>query len=222
MDEIDITTSFDPVNPTPDQDQYLQWVGDVISTGIQEKNIYIPLNSIKHLGTIIKLSGLMLAKFFYEVDKHWDEFEPDMDKDNLHEYVGYHERTVQRYIRIWKMLTEEEIPEKPREILTQHNPKDLVPIAQLVEDGYILNNHEWEQLADAANFYEISAIVRKIRGVPPRKNAIIMSLEKNGEIVAFTGDGDRYLVGYLRIDQEEDVVQKSIERIIRHSGIIKR
>lgn len=220
-DEI-IASTFDSPIPVPDQDQYLNWVDEVIDQGVQERNIHIPLNAVRNIAQVIKLSGIMLAKFFYLLYEKWDKFESGYDTDYIYEYVGYHKATVDRYIRIWRMFNDNEVPEQYVKMIQQRPIKDLVPIAQLVEDGYVLHEKTWEDLADASNNSEVAAIARKVRGNAPRKHTIVLVLESNGELVAFSGEGDRYSIGYLVLDSNEDIVQRSIDRIVTNSGIIKR
>jgi len=218
-DELMLLSSLDQSLST-DNDWVLNRVEEIIAEAVAEKDASKALNLCKTLREISQLSGLGLAKALYLIYKNWENFGlTDNFENTAYEYLGLNKITVTNYVRIWSMFDEKVVPEEYAEPLMQHNIKDLVPIANTIAQGYELEEHDWEELADAPDFSSVQIKCRDIKGQPPRKNSLQLFLNPAGEIWAYQQD-QRYLVGYLEIETDKETVKKAIERITRAAGIM--
>jgi len=207
----------------PTEDGWLmRKVDEIVEESIEKKDVYIALNSCRQLIQISQLSGKALAKFFYLIRENWEIYEIGDDFfDVIHDYLGRHPATVQKYIRVWEMHEYNLIPEKFAEDIRERNIKDQVPIANALAQGYEIENDEWQKLVDAPDFTSVSAEIREIKGKEPRKSALLTFMGRDGTLSA-TQEGLTEFVGYLNIDDAGEIAKKAIERIIRSAGIMER
>jgi len=219
-DELIIDTSLDQPIPT-DNEEILQRIEEIIRKSVEEHNAYTALDACKTLVQVSKVSGVALAKALYLIEKNWNEYnETDKFEDVVYIYIGLHKHTVERYTVLWKMYAEKLIPDKVSEDIQQHNIKSQIPIALALEQGYEINNDEWEKLAHAPDISTVLKVLREdVRGKPPRKGSLQLWMDDLGSIWA-AFEGNRFFVGSLEIDSEEEAVQKAIERIKKGSGIL--
>jgi len=219
-DELIIDTSLDQPIPT-DNEEILQRIEEIIRKSVEEHNAYTALDACKILVQVSKVSGVALAKALYLIEKNWNEYnETDKFEDVVYIYIGLHKHTVERYTVLWKMYAEKLIPDKVSEDIQQHNIKSQIPIALALEQGYEINNDEWEKLAHAPDISTVLKVLREdVRGKPPRKGSLQLWMDDLGSIWA-AFEGNRFFVGSLEIDSEEEAVQKAIERIKKGSGIL--
>ena len=94
-----------------------------------------------------------------------------------------------------------------------------MPIANTIAQGYELEEHDWQELAEAPDYSSVQIRCRDIKGQPPRKNSLQLFLNPAGEIWAYQQE-QRYLIGYLEIESDKETVKKAIERITKASGIM--
>ncbi len=218
-DELMLLSNLDQSLAT-DNNWVLERVEQIIQEAIQEKDAHKALNLCKTLREISQLSGLGLAKALYLIFINWDNFGIEDNFEAVaYEYLGLHKITVTNYVRIWSMFEDKIVPEDVAEALMQHNIKDLVPIANTIAQGYEIEEHDWEELAEAPDYSTVQIITRDIKGQPPRKNSLQLFLNPAGEIWAYQQE-QRYLIGYLEIDSNKETVQKAIERIKKAAGIM--
>jgi hypothetical protein len=224
-DELTISSSLDqpiPVNPD-NRDRLFELVEGYVKEAKSQNNPYIALNACKDLLEVSKLAGLALAKLFYELKQMWDTFDIAESFETIaHDRLGPHPHTISRYLKVWSMFAENKIPENQKEDMMQRNIKDLIPIANAIEQGYEIKQTQWEELSEAADFSEVSDIVREeIKGKDPRKNALILTIDKVGTIFAMQ-EGQQYFVGSLEVSAEETPIQQAIHRIIDNAGIMQK
>ena|SRR4030067_2958545 len=218
-DELMLLSSLDQSLST-DNDWVLKRVEEIIAEAVAEKDAYKALNLCKTLREISQLSGLGLAKALYLIYKNWENFGlTDNFESVAYEHLGLHKITVTSYVRIWGMFDEKIVPEEYAELLMQHNIKDLLPIANTIAQGYELEEHDWQELAEAPDYSSVQIRCRDIKGQPPRKNSLQLFLNPAGEIWAYQQE-QRYLIGYLEIESDKETVKKAIERITKASGIM--
>lgn len=174
------------------------------------------------LVNIQRYSGLTLAKVLWTIQQHWQDFGIEDDfYDNAALRIDMHRDNIERYVRVHEMLTKH----APQEILNQlqdHNIRDLIPIANAVHQGYEIEEATWNKLANADTSQEISSIVREdVKGADPRSNSITIRMDRDGSLWAFRQE-QRYFVGSLEVSDEEETIQKAINRIVSNSGIMKQ
>lgn len=218
-DELMLITPLDQSIDTDDL-SILDRIDDILKEAIEQKNAYIALNACKSLIQVTKISGLGLAKILYFIHTHWKEFGiEDEFNDVVYEYIGLHKYTVSRYVQVWGMHQENKIPEKFEKEILQRNIKDQIPIATAIKQGYVIEEKDWNKLANASDFQEVSQIVREdIKGKERRKGTLQIFIDKMGAIWA-KKEGIRKFVGSLEIRDEDEMVQQAIQRIISNSGM---
>jgi len=190
----------------------LQRIDEAIN---QAQTVDEALLVVEQLVVISELSGLGLAKSLYEIKKKFN-----VDEDYIYERVGKHKTTVQNYIRIWKMFAEKLIPDEYMEAIQSRNIKDLVPIANALEQGYEFTDSIWEDIAQAPNFNTVSKVVReKVKGEEGRTNLLTIMLKSNGDIIGYK-NGEQYFGGHLVMDNQE-VITQIRERIIKGAGVLQ-
>lgn len=220
-DEMMLVTAFDQSIDTQDL-TILDKVGEIIDDAVTKKNAYIALNACKSLVQISRTSGLGLAKIIYLIYVNWEDFGiQDKFEDVVYDYVGLHKYTINKYIRVWGMHQEKQIPEQFEEKIIQRNIRDQIPIANALNQGYKINEDEWDKLANASDFSEVSRIVREdIKKKPMSVDALRLQMDGMGTIWAWKG-GKKGMVGTLNIHEQDEMVQQAIQRIINNSGILE-
>jgi len=220
-DEIILLNGLDQTLPTNDE-WILEKVDEIIQESLEKKDAYLALNSCRALKQIAQLSGIALAKFFYLMKENWDKYEIGDEFDEVaFDYVGVHKSTVDKYVRVWKMHTQNLIPEKFSEEIRKRNIKDQIPIAITVDQGYEIEEDTWEELAHAPDFASVSAITREIKGKEPSKSALLIFISSDGTLTA-QQEGETEFVGYLNVDDAGLIAEKAIQRITKSSGVLER
>ncbi len=76
-------------------------------------------------------------------------------------------------------------------------------------------------MADAPDLNTITKIVREdVRGEEIKKGSISLSIDRDGSIYVFSHN-QRVFIGSLEIKNEDEMVQKALNRIIKNSGILQ-
>jgi hypothetical protein len=220
-DEFLIITSLDQPLDIDDK-EILQKAENVIQEAIEQQNAYIALNVCRELVGVGKLSGMALAKILYSIKDSWESFDiDDWFEDVVYEYIGLHQTTVTRYVRVWEMYAEEKIPKKFEEKIQQRNIKEQIPIANAIAQGCEIDDDDWKELADAPDLSTVLRVVRDISGKPPRKSSLQIYLDRDGSLWAYQ-ENQKGFVGSLEVDDKEELVKKAIERLVKNSGVMKR
>jgi len=223
-DILMIATSLDQPILSGEEDTWaLNKVDEVLQEALVKKDLDIALDAVVGLTKIAKASGIALSKLFYNIKKHWHEFEVEEDfVDVIFTATGYHRTTVDRHVAIWTMYEEKLIPDSFQEKIQSRNVRDQIPIAKALQQGHEISNEQWEKLADAPDTVSVSRILREdVKGKEPRKGSLQLYLNRDGTITAYLDDVDFY-VGTLEISNETVAVKKAIERIINSSGMLQQ
>lgn len=220
MQNLEITTSLDQSLITEDQ-VIFQEVDERITDAIKQRNADLAFVFCKQRLIHIKRESLYLAKALWMISKSWDIFQLGDDFiPTANDYLGLHPHTIERYVKIWEMLTNY-VPAQFKDDIQQKNINSLIPIANALAAGYEVEEDVWKRLAEAPDNREISSIVREeVTGKEPRKNNLTLKVDIRGSIWAYTKSGV-FFVGSLEIEDENEFVKKSIERIIANSGMLR-
>jgi len=222
--ELQLFSGLDQSLPTDNEliRQILDQVSERFYESLEQKNPYIALDKCKEFLDIGKLSGLALAKFFYLIESNWDKYEQEESfSDVAIVYLGKHKHTVERYIKVWKIFEEGYVPEEMKDALLQRNIKELIPIGNAIAQGIEFTEDDWEELDDAPDESSVRRVVRDVSGKPPRLGSLQLVMDTDGFIYAYAND-ERRFVGSLDVHDEDETVQKSINRIIKNSGIMQK
>jgi hypothetical protein len=208
---------------TTDNEWALARIEEIVNRAIEAKNAYLALDACKQLVQVSKMSGHTLAKGLSLIKSNWNKFGiEETFEDVAFMHLGLHPHTIDRYIKTHELLEDCNgiIPKDLLGEMKQRNIKELIPIANMVAQGYELEQLDWEHLVDAPDFTTIASIVRSIKGQEPRKSGIQIHLVRTGELIAFQA-GTRYHIGVLNVDDTAPTVTKSIERIVNNTGILE-
>lgn len=205
-----------------DGDWVMEKIDEILKQSFEKKDVYIALNVCRQLVAVGQVSGLGLARALYYIKKNWEVYNIEESPDEIiFDYIGKHKHTVERYINIWALFDKDTIPPEHRETFQTGNIGLMIPIANAVAQGYEIEPETWDKLAEAPDQSTVAKIVREdVRHAEPKKGSLQLYLDTEGSIWAFYNN-ERFFVGNLVIESEEESVQKAIERIIRLSGILE-
>ncbi len=214
---LEITASLD--QPIPfDAEHLLSRVDEVVNEALEKGDPEIALSAGAELTKVSRLAGIGIAKLAFTLNDRWAEFEVADDFVNITSlYWGLSKLTIERYTRVWKMLTTENIPKEVRDRLQQRPMKDLIAIGNMVAQGFPVPDPMWEIFAEAPNNATVLAEIRDIKGVEPKTGSMIIHMERDGSLRAWQ-NGEGIHIGYLAIN--EDGTDKAINRIIDKVGIV--
>jgi hypothetical protein len=123
--------------------------------------------------------------------------------------------TVQKHQAIGELLSDDEVPDNVKQL----NTKELVSVARAKQSGYELDEH-WEEIAHAGSEQEINAVIRKVKGKPERQGTLNLSLQPDGSITAWMGDG-MVSLGWLNLQDRDDENTPADKRKILEIGIAR-
>lgn len=180
------------------------------------------LNSLLGMQNI---SGKSMAKLLWGTQNWWNETgQEELTGDTFEDrfYATHHLKRVviERYINVWDKYEKELIPL----VIRERPMKDQIAIAATLEQGYEIPKKVWKKLEDASNNNEVLGIIRELKGKPPRKSSLQIFEERDGSLVAWNGDSQRHVLGWLNSKEEDadPAVHKGLERIRKGSGLIRR
>lgn len=203
--------------------KFLDQIDTLADKAVQEEDITILVNAAKNMLGIARISGISLAKLLWKIEKNWNRFNMDSNdtcQDFLSAELGLSSITVSRYIKVWNLLSSQIIPKELVEKIESRPMRDLVSISSCVSQDFELTDDDWQKIANAPDSATINEELRRIKNVEPRSSALLLRLRRNGDITAYK-DGAQFFVGYLSVDEENEVVLAAIDRIISGSGILK-
>ncbi|OGH07418.1 MAG: hypothetical protein A2W22_03045 [Candidatus Levybacteria bacterium RBG_16_35_11] len=221
MSDIVITSGLDQSIPIS-VDTVLDKVDTIFMQSLKEKDPYLALNEAKTVLQLANLSGWYLAKLLYLMEKNWTVYEiDDRFEDVVFSWMGLHRDTVSKYVKVWSLFAGTDVPESRKLQLLQRNIKDLIPIANAISQGYEIEDEDWEEISDAVDFNSLSEVMREIKGQEPRKNAMRIFMDNVGTLFVYHQDKE-YFLGSLEVSDDNEIVKKAINRIIKNSGIIQK
>jgi len=220
-DELMILGNLDQSLPVNTEDIFA-YVDKLFEESIEKKNPHIVIDACSRLIAISQLSGLALAKMFYLLHNNWNRYEQDSTFEEIAvPKLGRHPHTIERYIKVWTLFDQKIIPEKFVREFEQKNIQNIIPVANAYSEGYNFEDEDWEEIADAPDNASVLRVVRDVKGEPPKSHAIQLFVDGEGFIYAYS-DNERYFIGSLEIQDDTEIVQKAINRIMNKSGIMKK
>lgn len=185
----------------------------------QTGNIQKATQVVSTLEHISKVTGHVKAKLLHGMDFWYRNNKPD---DDFADYIISttiikNRKTVLEYVNVWEQIEQERIPKN----IQERPMRDLVPIANMLAQGFEPSKAEWGKINLAANSSELSEVIRAVKGEKPRKSGMTIQLERDGSLYAFK-DNKRVYVGYLDLTEQDDLLLKAIERILDGAQIIRK
>lgn len=226
MTEHDDITLIDTLNSSVEieDDWVFHKIDEVLAESLEKHSALIALNVGRQLREISRVSGLALAKLLYGMKINWENYTDINDnfEDVVISYIDIHKDNVLRYANVWALFAEKLIPEGLVDEIQDRNIKDLIPVGLAITQGYEIDQEAWEKIAAAPDYNTVLRTVREdVKNKPPRKGSLQLYLDRTGTIWAFQDD-ERKFVGSLEVTDEDEVVQKAINRILNGSGVIRQ
>lgn len=207
-------------DPTP----YIESVDDFYTYALKGENaIFVIVSKVKELSANITLTGLALSRLLYRISTDWEKFGiNDTFEDFIYAYVGKSRTTVDRYIKVWKMYENGVIPDEYKSSIQALPLRSQVPIALALEQGHAIKQEQWEKLVNAPDNTTLRSELREIKNQPMRKTGLMFILHRNGDLTATDSNGKSHFIGYLKVDDPDEIVQRCINRIVDNSYISRQ
>lgn len=195
------------------QKALLQKVDDIIQDAVEKNDPDIAGDALNYMLGVSRISGLTLAKTLYVLKFQWSKFKRrDSFEEYVEDYCGVKKTTRNRYVRVWELFVSGDVPKSALEKIKLHPIKSIVPISNLWYQKYDITDENWSKLANAPDVATINEICRTIKGKPSKSGSLQIFIESDGTLYAWQ-DNKRYFVGHLNVEDENEVVQKAIDRI---------
>jgi hypothetical protein len=222
--DIEIVNSLDQPIQLPIQEAMKQ-VDQIIQQAISFQDVNILINEAEMCLQQTRISGLALCKLLYKANSMWDYVTgtdtPDFI-DTVSTRLGLSKTTIDRYMSVWSVYELHQIPANLSDDFLQKPLRSQIPVAKLIEQGYSPNQEQWQQLADAPDLSTTTKLIRDIKETEPRKSAMMLFIDKNGNLTAVQ-DVKIADLGWLNVALLEDgLVSKAIKRIVNDARILEK
>lgn len=193
-------------------------IADLYKTGNLEKATRV----VGVMDKINDVSGKAKAKLLWGISNWYKETNQaekrnDTFEDHMETETGNRSVTIKRYVNVWEQIENCAIP-----VEVQNRPiRDLIPVANALSQGFDFSKDAWKKIAQAGNSAGVAEVVRQVKGKAPRKSGIQITIGRDGAITAWK-DKNAYAVGYLFVEDENEVVKKARQRIIDGAGIMEK
>lgn len=176
------------------------------------------LNSLLGLQNI---SGKSLAKLLWGIKKWWDESNQsaitgDTFEDRMYTTHRLKRTVMDRYISLWDKYERGLIPES----IQNRNLKDQIAISKTVEN-YEISDKNWQRLEHATTNNEVLEILREVKNKPAKKSSLQLREERDGNVYGWR-NGERKLVAWFNIEEEDDPIVRDSLRRLRGEHVIRR
>lgn len=221
-DILEITTSLDQPLPVSVQ-KALDNIDTLIEEARKSGDPEILLQELEDRIGQIRISGMALCKLLYKARQVWSEFSQENDfEEVVAERIGLSATTVDRYATTWAMHENKLMPPKIADEIIQKPLRVQIPVAKMLEQGYKPDKKQWKELAAAPDLSTTAAVIREIKGVPPRQNSLMVYIDKKGNITATEND-EIVDVGFLFFnDRDNPIIEHAIRRIINDARMIEK
>ncbi len=216
---------FPPVRIQKEDTAYFNQVDDIIGRAVAAGDPMIALEFVQGVQREGFIKGLAIAKLLYRMKQSWQLFQvagiDDTFENVIEGTIGYSPATVNKYVRMWESIFENNaIADELKQVLMGKPIETLLLLTAAARDGS-LDDDDWEDIAHTSDIKEVRSKIREKRGEKTSsRNARLLSLyfrdtgsKTRGTLIVTVG-GEQKVVGYLNMDDPDEDVQKSIEKII--------
>jgi hypothetical protein len=205
-----------PYDPTKALDQ----IESFYRSAKEGKGVYLVLNKVKEIIGNFRTSGLILSKLLYMLHRDWDEYEVgDNFEDVVTAEIGISKITISRYLSVWTIFEHVSLTDNLTAQLQAKPMKSLIPIGTAIDQGYDIDEDTWQELAEAPDDATVRRLLRDVKGQEPRKNSLVIALERNGDLTAYR-DGKQAFIGWLDVKKDDEIITKAVKRIVDSTGIM--
>lgn len=193
----------------------LDAVDDVLENLASTSDLSVVDSTIQSLLGMQRISGRALAKILWGTKNWWestqqDTITGDTFEDYIHANHGLKPVTTGRYINVWDKCEKGLIPET----LQARPLKDQIAIASTL-NGYEISGKNWKRLERANNNNEVLAILRDIKGKPPRKSSLQLYEERDGNVTAWKNGQRRHVAWFNSAEEDDPIVSEALARLRR-------
>lgn len=192
-----------------------------VDSAIAQHDIGIIIKEIAQLRVGARIVGMSLVRVLGRIAENWEAFginEPM--RDYIYAETGLLAVTVDRYVNVYRML--QLAPPPVAAVLEHRNVKELIPIGNMIAQGWQLEDAEWKEVADAETYSNITEITRRLKNQPPRKSGLVLWMERESGAVFAFHDNERHYVGTMDINSDDPIVKKAIERLCKNGGVLSQ
>lgn len=186
----------------------------------QTGNLSEATNVLNILDRIDNVTGHAKAKLLWGIWDWWRVERPNQDfGDHIESTTSTKAITAERYVGVWQHIESVNIPKK-----IQSRPmRDLIPIANMLSQGYEPSKEQWNEIQLASNNSEILDVIRTVKGKKPRKSGLKIYLEKDGTLNMWKNNQKTY-VGWLDVEEAKSNpdLEQAIKRLVDSAQIIRR
>lgn len=224
-DLIIIENDYDAsLNSREEIDQVGSMVDETLKRASDEKSIEPALAGLVLLRKIAQSSVLGMGRFIYGIYQNWEDYEDVAGEDFfdfMYERTGLTRTTINRHIDIQEML--QEVPEKYKNQVEQLKFNYLRPMSALPKAGYLIADQDWKRFVQAGDAAEVRTLCRQIKGKPRRSSMLSIWINKDGTLQCLLQEEEKLkVIGYLDINNQDETVQKAVQRIIKNTGMLER
>ena len=216
--DIEVIGALDQPIPLPVQDA-LDEVDRLVAQALASGNGDFLLDEAEAYLQQTRISGLALCKLLYKTQTIWvqDDF-----IEATSSRLGLSSTTINRYISVWSVYELKQIPAELSNNFLQKPLRSQIPVAKLIEQGYTPSQAQWQQLANSPDLSTTAQLVRDIKHMPPRASAMLLFIDKNGNLTAVQ-DSKIVSLGWLNTAMlEDELTAKAIKRIVNDCRILEK
>lgn len=192
-----------------------------IGNAVKRQHPEIALAYIKDTFNNRHISDISAIQACYETQRRWTEFNIDGNFiDYVETEIGKGAETIRRYAKIGKMLNEV-TPEEFRQTLWCRPIRNLVAIAQAVDEHGDFTKDQWHKLAMCVNGQEVRMRLGEFLEKERKPtNRLVITMDRDGGLRA-SRRGKSEPIGMLVLDETNPLVAEAVQRIIASAGILE-
>lgn len=192
-----------------------------VTKSIQQNDPAYLLACIRGEFSARHVSDISAIELCYQGEKRWAEYNVEGEFiDYARDETGKGVETIKRYAAIGKMM-HEFVPDKYRDTLWCRPIRNLIAIAQAVNEHGNFNDNEWHDLARCINGQEVRLKLEEILAKERKPtNRLTITLDRDGGLTAVKKN-KREPIGMLRLEPGNELIAEAVQRIIASAGILE-
>lgn len=203
------------------KDEFLQQTELILARVVETRDFRIGFDYVNRLLDGKKVIDSSVSVVLDGMEKEWipSEHESETFLAATVRETGLSPETIRRHTNNQWLLNSGKIPEEFKESIENSGEKSLVQIANVAR-VYDLEHDDWQRFSEAAgDEQKVGRIARKIKGVPPRTNWLMITIDETGMVVAHTKEEPFVELFRMPIHSESPAAQKALARITGCAGI---
>lgn len=197
---------------TSPKDEFLQQTEYILAKVVETGNFNIGFEFVDSLLAGRDTIDSSVALVLDGMEKVWNPLEHEGEKflDAAIRMTRLDPSSVTRHTRIQGLLNSGSIPEELRPRFQSAGQKSLIQVANVVGEGYELDQEDWLRIHEKVEDDRfVAKVIREITGRPPRSNFVDLFYDEHGIAYSYV-NGRVVEVGRFNQDDDPDVV-KAIE-----------